>query len=118
MYAFILEHLVAVYLVVIAFYVALEQWPSLLGSQGLTPALLWQKRVRAGQMTWYDTILAVPSIFAVVPPTDKLVASVLYAGSALSIYALWRPSAIAFLLIWILYQSVANAGGVWYGFGT
>jgi len=105
--------LAAIYL--IAFINVLHQFRPLLGERGLLPVPRYLSRV-----AFWDA----PSLFHF-RYSDRLLAAVGWAGVALSCIALtgvseqghWLVSALVWLALWVLYQSIVNVGQTFYGFG-
>lgn len=103
----------AVYL--IAFIVALNQFPALLGEKGLLPVSSYIKAVPFGQS---------PSIFYFFY-SDRFFLSVAWTGIILSTAVIlglservaWWVSMSAWLTLWVLYLSIVNVGQTFYAFG-
>lgn len=102
-------------LYLIAFVVALRQFPALCGERGLEPAPAFLARVR---------FLDAPSLFhwgysdrrlAVVAWTGVLISATLLAG--LPQQAPLPMTMLAWFALWVLYQSISNVGGTFYSFG-
>ena len=102
-------------LYLISFLVVLQQFKPLLGERGLLPVPSFVKRVRFFQA---------PSIFCWYY-SDRMLDAVAWAGILLSAVALsglpeagpiW-VSVSLWLLLWVLYLSIVNAGQKFYGFG-
>jgi len=99
----------------IAFLVAANQFPALSGERGLQPATRLLARTR---------FLEVPSLFHW-GYSDRRLRLVAWAGIAISILLVIGlpqraplPVAMAsWFALWILYQSIVNVGGTFYGFG-
>ncbi|HEY6911581.1 MAG TPA: lipase maturation factor family protein [Myxococcales bacterium] len=99
----------------LAFAVALEQFPALLGERGLLPADRFIARVRFRKA---------PSLFHA-GYSDRLLVAVALAGIALSLSVVlglpdrWpAPLGIAaWLVLWALYLSIVNVGQLFYSFG-
>lgn len=111
---FVIERgLAAIYL--IAFLVALDQFPALLGERGLLPA----PRYLANR-----TFLQAPSLFHL-GYSDRRLRLLAGTGAALSglllLGVLERApllaTMLAWLALWILYQSIVNIGQTFYSFG-
>ena len=105
--------LAAVYL--IAFLVARNQFPALLGERGLTPVPRFVRAVpfrRAPSLfhwRYSDRMLAVVAWTGIVV-SAACVAGVPERGSLV-------VSMLAWALLWVLYLSIVNVGQIWYGFG-
>ena len=99
----------------IAFTVALDQFPALLGERGLLPVDRFLARVR-----FRDA----PSLFHL-GYSDRRLAAVALSGMALSLLIVlglperWPAllSVAAWLAVWALYLSIVNVGQVFYSFG-
>ena len=99
----------------IAFIVALEQFPALLGERGLLPVPRFLARVGFREA---------PSLFHI-RYSDRLLIAVSLAGIALSLAVVlglpdrWpAPITIGiWLVLWALYMSIVNVGQTFYGFG-
>ena len=99
----------------IAFLVALNQFPALLGERGLLPAPRFLARV---------TVRRAPSVFHV-HYSDRLLAAVAWVGALLSAAVIVGLVDAAPLLLWILvwsllwalYLSIVNVGQTFYAFG-
>jgi hypothetical protein len=111
---FLLERgIAAIYL--IAFAVALLQFPALSGERGLEPAPRFLELV---------TFRQAPSIFHW-RYSDRLLVAVSWIGIAISLaiiggLAQAAPlpiTMLAWFVLWALYQSIVNVGGTFYGFG-
>jgi len=111
---FVIERgLALIYL--IAFVVAARQFPALAGEHGLQPAARLLARTR-----FLDT----PSLFHR-GYSDRRLAIVAWTGAVISVLlVLGLPQRVplpvtmaAWIALWILYQSIVNVGGTFYGFG-
>jgi hypothetical protein len=111
---FVLDRgIAAIYL--IAFVVTLDQFPALLGDRGLMPAGRYLRRV---------TFLDAPSLFHL-GYSDRRLRIVAAVGAAVAIALLVGlpqraplPVTMAcWVLLWVLYQSIANIGQTFYSFG-
>jgi hypothetical protein len=111
---FLIERgLAALYL--IAFVVALRQFPALCGERGLEPAPRFLGFVR---------FIQAPSLFHW-GYSDARLRIVAWVGIAVSLALLaGLPQAaplpvtmLAWFILWVLYQSIVNIGGTFYGFG-
>jgi len=99
----------------IAFIVALEQFPALLGERGLLPVPRFLARVGFREA---------PSLFHI-RYSDRLLIAVSLAGIALSLAVVlglpdrWpAPITIGiWFVLWALYMSIVNVGQTFYGFG-
>jgi Lipase maturation factor len=103
----------AIYLV--AFVCAARQFRALIGERGMLPI----PRFLAGRSFWLT-----PSIFHL-HYSDRFFGAVAWLGAALSaalvagaadLVPLWTAM-LVWLVLWILYLSIVNAGQSWYGFG-
>jgi len=105
--------LAAIYL--IAFLVAFNQFPALLGERGLLPVPSYLARIGFREA---------PSLFHV-HYSDRFLRAVAALGIALSLIALSGLSEAGplslsigvWLLLWVLYLSIVNVGQTFYGFG-
>ena len=113
---FLLERgLAAIYF--IAFVVALRQFPALAGEHGLEPAPEFLQLV--------PRFLDAPTIFRWIGYSDGKLRAVSWLGIVVSAAILAGganlapvPLAmLAWLVLWIAYQSIVNIGGTFYGFG-
>jgi hypothetical protein len=119
---FVLERgIAAIYLV--AFVVAYRQFPALSGEHGLEPAPELLRVVRR--------FLAAPTIFHWVRYSDARLRGMSVTGGAIAgallvgvpqtlalpIDAGLLLTMAAWFVLWALYQSIANVGGTFYGFG-
>jgi hypothetical protein len=103
----------AIYLV--AFVVALRQFPALCGERGLE---------RSAEVVRHHRFLEAPSLFWW-GYTDRRLRAVTWIGIGLSVATvLGIPAALplpltmlTWLLLWALYLSIVNAGGTFYAFG-
>ena len=99
----------------VAFVVAVRQFPALAGANGLTPAPRLLARARFWQA---------PSLFHW-RYSDRLLLAVAWTGVGLALLVvvgipqqLPLPLTMGcWLALWALYQSIVNVGGTWYGFG-
>src|SRR4051794_481278 len=111
---FVLERgLAAIYLV--AFVVALDQFPALLGERGLQPA----PRYLA-----LRTFLQAPSLFHLGYSDRRLRVVAAIGAVVAALLLLGIPergplplTMLAWLLLWVLYQSIVNVGQTFYAFG-
>lgn len=111
----ILRLLGLVYL--LAFLVAVNQLPPLVGEYGLTPALSYLERVREHFGSEAATWLNYPTLF-LLGCSDQSLLLAAWIGVALSaLCVVGYANAIAMLVLWALYLSIAQVGQVWYGFG-
>lgn len=99
----------------IAFTVAHNQFPALLGEKGLSPVPRYVNRVPFSKA---------PSLFHW-RYSDRLLRAVSWVGIAISVAALvglldriptWTWI-VAWLVLWALYESIVNVGQTFYGFG-
>jgi hypothetical protein len=111
----LLRFLGLVYLV--AFLVAAHQLVPLVGQHGLTPvgpALEHFVQLKGG--TW-EAFCKLPTIF-MWDHSDAFMQGVAWTGVALSAVVLLGFANVPIMLaLWILYLSIAHAGGLWYGYG-
>ena len=99
----------------IAFVVALRQFPALSGERGLQPATRLLARTR---------FLDAPSLFHW-GYSDRRLAVVAWAGVAIAVLTVLGIPQLApipvtmasWFVLWILYQSIVNIGGTFYSFG-
>ena len=111
---FVIERGIAL-IYAIAFVVAANQFPALCGERGLQPATRLLARTR---------FLEVPSLFHW-GYSDRRLRVVAWTGIAISILlviglpqrAPLPVTMAAWLALWVLYQSIVNIGGTFYGFG-
>lgn len=106
--------LAAIYL--IGFIVALDQFPALAGERGLEPApdLIAGTRFRDG-----------PTIFRWITYSDARLRTLAGGGAVVALLLLLGlpqaaplpVSMLAWLALWVGYQSISNIGGTFYGFG-
>ena len=97
------------------FVVAIRQFPALAGEHGLTPctrilALVPFRRAPSIFHWRYSDRLLIASCWAGVVVSAALVVG-------LPQRAPLPVTMLAWLLLWVLYQSIVNIGGTWYGFG-
>jgi Lipase maturation factor len=111
---FVLERgIAAIYL--IAFVVALDQFPALLGDRGLLPTKRYLARV---------AFLEAPSVFHL-GYSDRRLRAVAVAGAIVAAsLVLGLPqrapllvTMAAWFVLWVLYQSIVNVGQTFYSFG-
>jgi hypothetical protein len=107
----------------IAFVVAFQQFPALAGERGLEPV----PRLLAAVHRFRD----LPTIFRWVGYSDARLRTVSLVGVAVSVAlvlgvpqgslvapAIGLPlTMLAWFVLWVLYQSIVNIGGTFYGFG-
>jgi hypothetical protein len=111
---FVLERgIAAIYL--IAFVVALDQFPALLGERGLLPVRRYLARV---------TFLQAPSLFHAGYSDRRLVVVAGLGAAVAALLVLGIPqraplpvTMACWLLLWVLYQSIVNVGQTFYAFG-
>ena len=99
----------------IAFLVALRQFPALAGEDGFQPAphllgatSFWQTP-SLFHLRYSDRLLRIVAVAGLVVAAALLLG--LPQGGALPV------TMVAWLVLWILYQSIANIGGTFYSFG-
>lgn len=111
----LLRALGGVYLV--AFVVAVVQLVPLIGSVGLTPIEPFLEQVAAAQGGRRAAAWQLPSLFWF-DHSDAALSAVAIVGAIVSLLVvLGLENALAFLLLWVLYLSIANVGQRWYSFG-
>ena len=106
--------LAAIYLV--AFVVAARQFPALCGDRGMQPASVVVRLV---------PFRRAPSVFQLVGYSDRKLRVVAWiGGTTAGALLLGIPQALplpltmlAWVVPWVLYQSIVNTGGTFYGFG-
>jgi hypothetical protein len=99
----------------IAFFVARNQFPALLGERGLTPVPRYLGHV---------SFRRAPSLFHW-RYSDRLLRAVAWTGVVVAAACLagvpergpLAVSMLAWALLWVLYLSIVNVGQIWYGFG-
>ena len=103
------------FLYLIAFLIAANQFLPLAGAHGIMPARDFLRQV---------SFLEAPGL-GWLWSSDRAFTAIIWTGLALAVFALsgfserfgiW-VSAATWLLLWVLYSSVVNAGGIFYGFG-
>ena len=103
------------FIYLIAFLIAVNQFIPLLGKRGLQPARRFLRLVRfrnAPSLFWIDC-------------SDHFIAATIWAGIALSVFALsglsesfgLAVSMCTWALLWTIYLSLVNVGQIFYGFG-
>ena len=100
----------------LAFFNALEQFPALLGENGLMPATRFVKAVPFRES---------PSLFHLLGYSDRLLRGVSLVGIGLSIAVIAGAidhlpvvaGIFVWLALWALYLSIVNVGQTFYGFG-
>lgn len=100
----------------VAFVVALRQFPALCGEHGLEPARAKLERVK---------FLQCPSLFHFGGYSDRRLRAVAWTGLVLSValvlglpqHAPLLVTMASWLVLWVLYQSIVNVGGIFYRFG-
>ena len=102
----------------VAFLVALKQNESLIGEDGLTPAVLYVAQ-RPADTSTLQMLLSHPTLFWIVEPTTKNLEAFASTGLIISLIILYRGSANIPLLfsLWSLYFSIVSVGQRWYSFG-
>jgi hypothetical protein len=111
---FVLDRgIAAIYL--IAFIVALDQFPALLGDRGLLPASRYLKRA---------SFLDAPSLFHLGYSDRRLQAVAMIGAIVAFLLLLGLPqraplpvTMACWFALWVLYQSIANIGQTFYAFG-
>jgi Lipase maturation factor len=102
----------------VAFLVAADQLPALIGSNGLLPVGSFLNRVQetsGGSVT--QAFLHLPSLFWFVH-SDPVLLGVAWTGFVLSCLVLAGFSnALIMIVLWMLYMSIVHVGQDWYGYG-
>ncbi|HET9727292.1 MAG TPA: lipase maturation factor family protein [Gemmatimonadales bacterium] len=99
----------------IAFVVALNQFPALLGEHGLMPAPRFLRRVSFREFPSLFHLRYSDGLLRLVAWTGIVLSAVLVAGLPQR-GPLWVPT-IVWLGLWVLYLSIVNIGQVFYSFG-
>jgi len=90
----------------------------LIGEHGLTPAAVAMQRVREATGSTTSALLAEPSLFLFLTPSDGVLLALAWLGLALSLAVLFGLTNAGVLTsLWLLYRSFVSAGQVWYGYG-
>jgi hypothetical protein len=112
-----LRYLAFIYLV--AFFIAFHQNNSLMGENGLTPAVKFIERYRPHFASQQEAFLAHPTIFWYIPPTSQNLQYISLLGASVSFIIVCSGCAnmIMMFLCWICYFSIVNVGQTWYSFG-
>jgi hypothetical protein len=112
-----LRYLAFIYLV--AFLVAFQQNDSLIGENGLTPAVKFLARYKECFSSSKEGFLSHPTLFWFAPPTTKNLQYMALVGITLSFYVMLTgcANALMMFLLWIAYFSIVNVGQTWYSFG-
>ncbi len=101
----------------IAFLVTINQILPLLGSEGLTPAGIYLKRVTAALGSEGAGFMRLPSLFWFWHSDTALVAWA-WIGLVLScVVAAGYANALQLAVLWMLYMSFVHVGQEWYGYG-
>jgi hypothetical protein len=110
----ILRLLGAVY--AIAFLAAINQLLPLIGSQGLTPADTFIRRI-SDAIGATSGFIRLPSLFWI-NHSDATLLTTAWIGLALSLLVTAGfANAIIMAILWFLYMSIVNVGQEWYGYG-
>ena len=99
----------------IAFVVALNQFPALLGEHGLMPAPRFLRRVSFREFPSLFHLRYSDGLLRLVAWTGIVLSGVLVAGFPQR-GPLWLPM-LGWLGLWVLYLSIVNIGQVFYSFG-
>jgi hypothetical protein len=112
-----LRYLAFIYLV--AFLVAFQQNDSLIGENGLTPAVKFLENYKILFKSPKEAFLQHPTLFWFAPPTTKNLQYMAAVGVVLSFFIMVTGCAnsIMMFLLWIAYFSITNVGQTWYSFG-
>src|ERR1044071_6401878 len=101
----------------IAFLVAINQILPLIGSDGLTPAGIYLKRVSAALGSDGAGFMRLPSLFWL-GHSDTALLTVAWIGLVLSVaVAAGYANALLLFVLWFLYMSFVHIGQEWYGYG-
>jgi len=112
---FLIERgLAAIYLV--AFVVAARQFPALCGERGLQPATRYLQFV---------PFRRAPSLFHLIGYSDRKLIAISVVGAVVAgAFVVGLPqqlplplTMLGWFVLWVLYQSIMNIGGTFYGFG-
>jgi hypothetical protein len=112
-----LRYLAFIYLV--AFLVAFQQNDSLIGENGLTPAVKFLENYKILFKSPKEAFLQHPTLFWFTPPTTKNLQYMAAVGIVLSFFIMVTGCAnsVMLFLLWIAYFSITNVGQTWYSFG-
>lgn len=101
----------------IAFLVAINQVVLLIGSDGLTPAGIYLKRVSSALGSDQAGFMRLPSLFWLWH-SDTALLTVAWIGFLLSCAVVAGfANALLLAVLWILYMSFTHVGQEWYGYG-
>ena len=101
----------------VAFLVAINQIVPLIGSDGLTPAGIYLKRVSAALGSDGAGFVRLPSVFWL-GHSDTALLTVAWIGFVLSLVVVaGYANALLLTVLWFLYMSIVHAGQEWYGYG-
>jgi multisubunit Na+/H+ antiporter MnhG subunit len=101
----------------VAFLVAINQVPALIGSHGLLPVNDFIRRVHEMLGSTGSSFMKLPSVFWFWH-SDAAVLTVMWIGFILScIVAAGYANAIIMALLWVFYLSLVHIGQEWYGYG-
>lgn len=111
----LLRLLGAVYAV--AFLVAINQLPALIGSQGLLPVGLFLERISRAYGSASGGFLHLPSLFWL-NHSDAALLAVSWIGFILGcVVAAGYANSLLMAALWALYMSIVHVGQEWYGYG-
>jgi hypothetical protein len=101
----------------VAFLVAINQAPALIGAHGLLPAADFIRRVNQVLGSTGASFMRLPSLFWFWH-SDTALLTVMWMGFVLScIVAAGYANAIIMALLWVFYLSLVHIGQEWYGYG-
>ncbi len=102
----------------VAFLVAANQLPALIGSQGLLPVGSFLDRVReAANGSSASAFFHLPSIFWF-NDSDSALVTVAWIGFGLScLVVAGFANALVMIVLWAFYMSIVHVGQDWYGYG-
>jgi hypothetical protein len=112
-----LRYLAFIYLV--AFFIAFHQNDSLIGENGLTPAVKFMDRYKEHFQSSKEGFLSHPTIFWFISPTAKNLQYVALTGALISFFIVIMGCAnsVMMFILWMSYFSIVNVGQTWYSFG-
>lgn len=101
----------------VAFYVAIRQIISLIGSDGLTPLDIYLRQVSTALGSTGSGFIRLPSLFWFWH-SDTALLTVAWTGFLLSLIVVAGfANSLLMAVLWILYMSFVHVGQIWYGYG-